>query len=105
MPNTSRLTTIICDKGKRISQSQYEQICENIDGDKFSLNEYVVEYKLRESIIGNMVFVLNDGTRILLNEDVVNTLNALQIDKTRLVEYMQQSEQNFKKVIREIING
>lgn len=105
MIDSKRLATVIFDMGKKISQSEYSLICESIDDDRFTLNEFVLAYKKKDSLLENMFFTLKDGSRILLNEDTLNTINNLQMDKDLLIEYMSKSEENFQKAIREIING
>lgn len=105
MIDYSRLSTIIFDKGVRLSQSEYQRICEEIDSDKLTLNEYVIAYKKKDALIGNVFFTLDDGSRILLDESTLNTIDNLKIDKNRLVEFMRLNESNFKSVVEEIING
>jgi hypothetical protein len=48
---------------------------------------------------------LNDGTRILLKEETLNTITSLDLDKNALIGYMSESMENVQNVLREIING
>lgn len=105
MIDSSRLATIIFDKGVRLSQSEYKMICEDIDSDRLTINDYVIAYKKKDSLMGNLFFTLQDGSRILLDEATLNTIDNLKIDKDRLIEFMRLNESNFKSVVREIING
>lgn len=102
---SSRLANVIFDLGKKISQVEYSMICESIESDKLSLNEYVLAYKKKDSIEGNIFFSLDDGSRVLISESMLNRINSLEIDKSSLIEFMSKSIDSFKDVMRELING
>lgn len=103
--DTSRLASVIFDRGQKISQKDYMTICESIEMDKLTLNECVIEYKKRDAICENLFFTLNDGSRILIEENVINIIRGLNMDTGLLLEYMSESSENFNKVIREIISN
>lgn len=105
MIDSARLATVIFDKGRKITQAQYEEICGLIESDSFTLNEFVIEYKKKDSIMENLFFTLKDGSRILLEENLLNTIENLNLDKNTLVEFMGMNQTNFQNVIREIVNG
>ena len=105
MVDSKRIANIIFDKGKRIPQVEYFSICESIEDDRLSLNEYVISYKKKDAILENLFFSLKDGTRILIKEEVLNKLSGLNLDKVSLVKYMSENKENFQNVMREIING
>ena len=101
--NTSRLANVIFDKGKKITQTHYQYICESIDNDCFTLDEYVLEYKVKENFIGKVPYQLNDGTKILVSENVIKSINKLEIDKSKLQKFMSESIDNFKKTLSIIV--
>ncbi len=101
----NRLANIIFQKGKKIHEKEYNAICESIDTDKFTLSEHVAAYKSHDSVLGKNVYLLEDGSKVLVSLELIESLNALNIDKSRLQSYMMQSEQNFKKVIGTILDG
>lgn len=103
--DSSRLANVIFDLGKKISQTEYSQICESIEADTLSLNPYVLAYKKKDLLERNVFFSLKDGSRVLISEDTLNTINSLEIDKSSLLEFMSVSIDNFKDVMRELING
>jgi len=105
MIDNSRLASVIFDGGKKISQSHYIQICESIESDKLTLDDYVIAYKKREGILGNIFFSLKDGSRVLLDEECVSILKSLDMDKEVLIEYMSDSYDNFFRIIKEIVNS
>lgn len=105
MADLVKLSNVIFDKGRKITQANYQEICESIEDDRLTLNEYVIEYKKRDAIAENLFFTLKDGSRILLDEDVINTIRGLNIDHDKLVGYMSESKENFNKVMKEILNG
>lgn len=105
MIDNNRLATVIFDKGRKITQKEYSEICNLIESDSFTLNEFVISYKKKDTLLENIFFTLKDDTRILVEENMLNTINQLNLDKERLVSFMSESETNFQNVIREITNG
>lgn len=98
----SRLATIIFDSGRELFESEYLNICEAISKDKFSLNPIVTLYKKKESILESFLYVLDDGSRLLVSEATVNALMRLNNDN--LETFMQSSKENFTKIIG-VLNG
>jgi hypothetical protein len=105
MIDSARLANVIFDHGKKIQHTEYSMICEEIESDKLTMNSYVIDYKRKDMINGNIFFSLNDGTRILLKEETLNTITSLDLDKNALIGYMSESMENVQNVLREIING
>jgi hypothetical protein len=103
--DTDRLANIIFDRGHKITQSRYEMICEAIASDTFTIDEYVVDYKLKENFMGKVPFLLNDGSRVLVSEQVVRKLSSLNINRGELESFMRQGYSNFKQVIGMVLNG
>jgi hypothetical protein len=103
--NTSRLANVIFDKGKKITQTHYQSICESIDNDCFTLDEYVLDYKVKENFVGKVPYQLKDGTKILVSEKFIIALNNIDIDKNQLEKYIQENYSNFKKITEVIVNG
>jgi hypothetical protein len=100
----SRLATIIFDSGRKIPESEYQSICEDIVNDRFTINPLSIEYKKRESIYENLLFVLDDNSRVLLSEEIIEKINSLNTNKDELIEYMRKDIVNFGKIL-EVLNG
>lgn len=103
--DNSRLANVIFDKGRKITESHYKMICEKIDSDVFTLDEYVMEYKAKDSFLGKLAFNLKDGTSVLISESTITKLNQLNINKADLEEHMGANLSNFKQVIGIITHG
>ena len=102
--NTSRLATVIFDSGRKIFETEYVAICETIMSDRFSLDPIVLEYKNKEKLLDSFLFVLNDGSRVLVTETDLANIRSVDIDRTKLAEFMQESKENFSRIISEIHN-
>lgn len=102
--NQNRLASIIFERGKKITQQSYSQICESIQSDKFTLNEYAIDYKKKDAIFEMIFFVLNDGSKVLVSENTLNRLQKLDLNRSQLEEFAGSSKKNFLKVL-EAING
>lgn len=100
----SRLATLIFDSGRKLPESEYQSICEDIATDRFSINPISVAYKKSESIYERLLFVLDDNNRVLVSEETLNKINALNTNKDKLVEYMQKDIQQFETIL-EVLNG
>lgn len=103
--DTSRLANVIFNKGKKIPQTRYSMICEHIENDMFTLDEYVLDYKLKESFLGKVPYKLLDGTNVIISSKTIQQLNTINIDKKKLEEFMSLDYKNFKKLIEVIANG
>lgn len=101
--NNFILSSVIFDSGLKLKQPEYESICESIDKNSFSLNKVLTEYKLRTD--GSFNCVLNDGNRIVVNEELIDLIGKMEIDSDKLGNYMSESKENFKNVVRKILNG
>lgn len=101
----SRLASIIFDKGKKLKESEYQEVIDGIQSDKLTLNEYVIEYKNWDAIGGSLFFTLDDGSRVLMEAEVLSSIAQLKMDKQKLLSFMGSSKDNFKSVIKEMING
>lgn len=95
----SRLANVIFDRGQKITQTRYQSICESIANDRFTLDEYVLEYKLKEQFVGKIPYMLNDGTKVLVSKDLIEAINSLEINKTQVECYMYESLNNFKNIV------
>jgi len=100
----SRLATIIMDSGRKLFESEYRDIISDILEDRFSLDPIVIEYKKKELILDSFLFVLDDGSRVLVSEDTLDKLTNLNTNKSELEKFIQESKQNFSKII-EVLNG
>lgn len=56
-----------------------------------------------DSLIENKIdYVLNDGSIVAISEQTQNMLASLLEDKYQLVDYMQESKENFLHVVKEL---
>ena len=103
--NTVRLANVIFNTGSKLTESEYNMICEDIRSDRFTLSSYVSAYKNSDSVMGKNAYLLEDGTTVLVSPELIESLNALSIDKQKLQTYMAQSHKNFKTVLGTVLNG
>ena len=101
----NRLANVIFQRGEKIHQAQYDTICESIESDKFTLSEHVSDYKSFDAILGKNVYLLEDGTKVLVSKELIENINSLNINKDKLVEFMSKSEDNFKKTLSIILDN
>lgn len=95
----SRLATLIFDSGRKLPESEYRSICEDIETDRVTFNDISIKYKKRESIYENILFVLNDGNRVLLSEESISKLKSMELNKEKLAIFMQTDISNFESVV------
>lgn len=98
MIDVNRLASVIFDSGRKITQSEYTNICSLIESDCFTTNQLVIRYKLKESFLEKISFRLDDKNVVLVSEDFLSKINQLNIDKHQLEEYMRCNYKNFKSV-------
>jgi len=99
--DSRRLANIIFDKGQKIPESRYKSICESLEAESFSLDDYVVAYKLRDKFMGKIAFTLADGANVLISESTLLSLaNLTSIDKDSVSTYMNSGYDQFADIIR-----
>lgn len=103
--DTSRLANVIFDRGSKIPQGHYQSICESIEDDRFTMDEYVLEYKMKESFFGKVPFLLEDGSKILISPSIIKKLNSLNIDKMQLESYINKNYSSLNNLIEAMTNG
>ena len=96
--DSRRLANIIFDKGQKIPESRYKSICESLEAESFSLDDYVVAYKLRDKFMGKIAFTLADGANVLISESTL--LSLASIDKDSVSTYMNSGYDQFADIIR-----
>lgn len=101
----TRLANVIFQRGEKIHQKEYSEICEAIETDKFSLSEHVAEYKSFDSVIGKNIYLLEDGTKVLLSKELIESINLLNVNKEKLTAYMSKSVDNLKKALIVMSDG
>ena len=99
----SRLANVIFQRGEKIHQAQYDSICESIETDKFTLSEHVADYKHLDSVLGKNIYLLEDGSKVLVSRELIESINKLEIDKSKLQKFMSESIDNFKKTLSIIV--
>lgn len=96
---------MIFEKGEKISESTYKQICEDIRIDAFTLNEHTIAYKQKEEVFGKLFFILEDNSRILVDDYILENINSLNMNNEQLQKYMAKSIGNFERVMETITDG
>lgn len=100
----SILLSVLFDSDSKIKESELNAIREDIESDRMSLNPILVNYKKKTPIIeGSIFFALESGEKILISEDVVDSLIGMSIDKEKLVSFMSRSKNNTKQVINKVL--
>lgn len=103
--NINRLANVIFEKGEKISESTYKQICEDIKNDSFTLNEHTIAYKQKEEVFGKLFFILEDNSRVLVDDYILENINSLNMNTDQLQKYMAKSITNFSRVMETLIDG
>lgn len=85
----------------RITDRLLESYAELLSSNVYTVDPVINELK-NQSALGKYEFVLNDGTRIGISEDTQRKLSALLHNKYDIVQYMKESVDNFKAILREI---
>ena len=87
----------------KITNTVIEQYAELNEAMVFSLDPVLLEMKTPSSNFSDKVeFTLKDGSKIAIAEDTLKNLNGVIKDKYQIVEYMQESTENFMQVIRKL---
>lgn len=98
----SRLATIIFDSGVKIPESEFNKICECIEKDTFTLNEFVLKYKKKEELYNSYFFILDDSSRVLISESTISILQTANLDRNKLESFMQTNKKNFEMIVEGI---
>jgi hypothetical protein len=104
MTDVNRLANVIFERAEPLTESQYKAICEAIDSDLFTLNEHVRDYKSKEMLFERLLFVLEDGSRVLVSPALLETVKGLNIETKRVEAYMRRSLTNFTTML-ETLHG
>lgn len=103
--DSTRLANVIFNRGLKIQQNRYQAICESIENDQFTLDEYVMDYKMKENFMGKVPYMLDDGTKVLVSESVLGKINGLSMDTSEVESFMKKNYSNFKRIVEVISNG
>ena len=75
-----------------------------IESDRFSIDPVVVELRANPSSLYNKInYMLEDESIVSINISTRNRLQDLLFNKYNVVEYMNESKDNFFKIIQLII--
>lgn len=85
----------------RITDKLLESYTELLSSNEYTTDPVISELKTQNSF-GKYEFTLNDGSKIAISEDTHKKLSALLQNKYDIVEYMKESVDNFKRIVREI---
>jgi hypothetical protein len=101
------IVSVIKESEERITDRIINAYREEAASDSFTLNESVLKLRKLNNlylpfIAEKYYFVLDDHSTVLVSESTIRKLNALNLDKEQLVEYMQKSQDNFRKIIEKL---
>lgn len=75
-----------------------------INSNRFSIDPVVLELREHTSKIYNKIdYTLEDGSIVAIDESTLEKLRNLFFDKYNVIEYMNETKDNFFKVIQLII--
>lgn len=75
-----------------------------IESDRFSIDPVVVELRANQCSLHNKInYMLEDESIVSINNYTRNKLQSLLFNKYNVVEYMNESKDNFFKIIQLII--
>jgi hypothetical protein len=85
----------------KVTNTLIEAYEELIASDLFTLDPVILEMKSHVApIMNKLQFTLSDGSNIAIDESTKDELNALNVDKYKLVKHMNESKDNFMEIIR-----
>lgn len=98
------IVSVIKESEERITDRIIKAYREEAASDSFTLNESVLKLRKLNNlylpfIAEKYYFILDDNSTVLISESTIKKLNELNIDKNKLVEYMQKSQVNFCKIV------
>jgi hypothetical protein len=75
-----------------------------IESDRFSIDPVVIELRANQCSLHNKInYMLEDESIVSINNYTRNKLQSLLFNKYNVVEYMNESKDNFFKIIQLII--
>ena len=75
-----------------------------IESDRFSIDPVVIELRANQCSLHNKInYMLEDESIVSINKYTRNKLQSLLFNKYNVVEYMNESKDNFFKIIQLII--
>lgn len=81
----------------------YAELISSEQFDEFTLDPVLLEIKSESSSFSNKIeFTLRDGENVAISEETISQLSSLDVDKYRLVSFMNESKDNFMAVIQEL---
>lgn len=101
IPEHVLVSTIEKHHKTRVTHTLLESYDELLSSKQFTIDPVVAELKNRDAF-GKYEFLLNDGSKVSLSEETHDKLRLLLKDKYDIVEYMKESCDNFKEVVRAI---
>lgn len=85
----------------KVTDTLIESYNQLINSNEYTVDPVVNELKKPNSF-GKYEFNLSDGNKVLVSEETQKKLSSLLRDKYDIVEYMKESIDNFKRIVREI---
>jgi len=99
----SIINSIIRHHNIKVTNTLVEAYEEIIESGQFTLDPVVLELKEgKSSFVNKVEFKLNDGTVVAIDESTRDKLMSLNVDKYKLVDFMNKSKENFVAVIQEL---
>lgn len=87
----------------KLTNKLVEAYAELISSNNFTLDPVILDLKEGKSYFNNKYeFTLNDGTIVAIDESTIKSLNELKVDKYKLIDYMNESKENFMNIVQEL---
>jgi hypothetical protein len=103
VPERVLVSTIEKHHNTRVTHTLLESYNELLSSKQFTIDPVVSELK-SPNFFGKYEFALRDGSKVSLSEETHSQLRHLLKDKYDIVEYMKESYDNFKEVVKAVRN-
>lgn len=86
----------------KITDTQIKEYFEQFNSNKFTLDPIITEMKtIARKFPNQFDYILDDGTYIVISEQMLEKITSNYSNKYSIVEFMQQSKDNFAEIIKE----
>ena len=94
------------DNTSKITENLLSSYIESVKNKKFTANRVLFEIrrlnKLSNSFNNKLDYILEDGSRVIIDMNTQHDINNLFNKHEDIIEYMQENKQNFMNVINQI---
>lgn len=84
--------------------SLLESYSQELKSNRFTTDPVILDLRENQSSLTHRFeYTLNDGNNVSITEDTQNLLNQILINNSKVINFMNESKDNFISVIQEII--